>query len=52
MTNFPIVIGGAPVSGNNTGLTTYTQVIVDQSEIRCFLKKVNGDVIEEVKIVK
>ena len=52
LTSFPIVVGGAPVSGNNREKTTYTLVEADQSGIRCFLKKVNGDVIEEVKIAK
>jgi len=52
VTSFPIIIGGAPVSGKDTEKTTYTLVEVDKSGINCFLKKVNGDIIEEVKIAK
>jgi 2',3'-cyclic-nucleotide 2'-phosphodiesterase (5'-nucleotidase family) len=52
LTSFPIIVGGAPVSGNNREKTTYTLVEADQSGIRCFLKKENGDVIEVVKIAK
>ncbi|MCX6236643.1 MAG: FN3 domain-containing metallophosphoesterase family protein [Bacteroidia bacterium] len=52
VTNFPVIVGGAPVSGNDQTKTTYTLVEVGKSGITCFLKKVNGDVIEEVKIKK
>ncbi|HEY3390516.1 MAG TPA: metallophosphoesterase, partial [Prolixibacteraceae bacterium] len=52
VTSFPVIIGGAPVSGTNLEKTTYTLVEVDKSGLRCFLKKANGDVIEEVKIAK
>jgi len=52
VTSFPVIVGGAPVSGKETGKTTYTLVEVGKSGISCFLKKVNGEVIEEVKINK
>jgi UDP-2,3-diacylglucosamine pyrophosphatase LpxH len=52
VTRFPIIVGGAPVSGKDTEKTTYTLVEVGKSGITCFLKKVNGEVIGEVKIGK
>lgn len=52
VTNFPIIVGGGPVTGKILDNTTYSLVEIDKSGIHCFLKKANGDVIEEVKIVK
>ena len=52
VTSFPIITGGAPVSGNDLSKTTYTLVEMGKSGITCFLKKANGDIIEEVKIKK
>lgn len=50
VTNFPVIVGGGPVSGEDLSKTTYTLVEVGKSGIRCLLKKANGEVIEEVKI--
>lgn len=52
VTSFPIIVGGAPVSDKDTEKTTYTLIGVEKSGITCFLKKANGEVIEEVKINK
>lgn len=52
VTRFPVIVGGAPVSGKDTDKTTYTLVEVDKSGITCLLKKANGEIIEEVKIKK
>lgn len=52
VTNFPIIIGGSPYNEKDPGKTTYTLVEVNKSGIHCFLKKANGDVIDEVKIAK
>ncbi len=50
VTSFPVIVGGGPVSGKETKNTTYTLVEVDKAGIHCSLKKINGEVIEEVKI--
>jgi predicted phosphodiesterase len=52
LTSFPIIIGGAPVNGNDLEKTTYTLVEVDKSGIHCSLKKANGNIIEELTIAK
>ena len=52
VTNFPIIVGGAPLSEKDQTKTTYTLVEVSKAGINCYLKKVNGEVIEEVKIGK
>ena len=52
LTSFPIIVGGAPISGKNLEKTTYTLVEVDKSGIHCSLKKANGDIIEQVTIAK
>ena len=49
VTNFPLVTGGGPYNEKDPGKTTYTLVEVSKSGIKCFLKKVNGEVIEEVE---
>ena len=45
-------MGGAPLSDKDQTKTTYTLVEVSKTGIKCYLKKVNGEVIEEVKIGK
>jgi predicted MPP superfamily phosphohydrolase len=52
LTSYPVIVGGAPVSGNNLDKTTYTLVEVDKSGIHCSLKKANGSIIEKVTITK
>jgi predicted phosphodiesterase len=52
VTSFPVIIGGAPVTENDQTKSTYTLVEVNKSGITCFLKKINGDIIEEIKIKK
>jgi len=52
ITNFPIIVGGGPVNGKDNEKTTYTLVEVSKTGVNCFLKKINGDVIEMVKIKK
>ena len=52
VTSFPVIVGGAPVSGKNLEKTTYTLVEVDKSGIHCSLKKADGSIIQELTIAK
>jgi UDP-2,3-diacylglucosamine pyrophosphatase LpxH len=50
VTNFPIIVGGAPVSDQTMNKTTYTLVEINRNILTASLKRANGEVIDKVEV--